>query len=327
VNVDTTSLEGKRIEWALKRGQSIMVQVTKDPIGNKGARLTSQVSLPGRYLVYVPGATMIGISRKLPDTEGARLRQILEKVAPEEGGIIVRTAAEGASEEELLRDVARLVAQWRVIERQAKSARAPDLLYAEPSLAIRVVRDIFNEDFAKLVIASDSEWDLVDEYVTSVAPNLARRLERWAGEKDLFAVHRIGEQLATALDRQVRLPGGGSLVIDTTETMTVIEVDPGELTGQGGSLEQTLTRDNLEAAEEIVRQLRLRDTGGIIIINFIDMVLESNRDLVLRRLTECLARDRTKYQVAEPTSLGLVQMTRKRVGSGLQQVIFGSDRG
>jgi ribonuclease E len=321
VNFDATGLEGvaKRIESALKSGQSIMVQVTKDPIGHKGARLTSQISLPGRYLVYVPGASMTGISRKLPDTERARLKQILKKVAPEEGGIIVRTAAEGASEEELLHDVTRLVAQWQAIERKAKTANAPDLLYGEPDLTIRVVRDIFNEDFTKLVISSDSEWDLVDEYVRYVAPTLSDRLERWSdeAEDDLFAAYRVDEQLAKALDRKVWLPSGGSLVIDATEAMTVIDVNTGKFTGQGGNLEQTVTRNNLEAAEEIVRQLRLRDIGGIIVIDFIDMVLESNRDLVLRRLIECLARDRTKHQVAEVTSLGLVQMTRKRVGSGL----------
>jgi ribonuclease E len=319
VNFDASGLEGvaKRIESALKSGQSIMVQVTKDPIGHKGARLTSQVSLPGRYLVYVPGASMTGISRKLPDTERTRLKQILKKVAPEDGGIIVRTAAEGATEEELQHDVTRLVAQWEAIERKAKTASAPDLLYGEPDLTIRVVRDIFNEDFTKLVIASDSEWDLVDEYVRYVAPTLADRLERWSDDADLFAAYRIDEQLAKALDRKVWLPSGGSLVIDTTEAMTVIDVNTGKFTGQGGNLEQTVTRNNLEAAEEIVRQLRLRDIGGIIVIDFIDMVLESNRDLVLRRLIECLARDRTKHQVAEVTSLGLVQMTRKRVGSGL----------
>jgi ribonuclease E len=319
VNFDASGLEGesKRIESALKSGQSILVQVTKDPIGHKGARLTSQVSLPGRYLVYVPGASMTGISRKLPDTERTRLKQILKQVMPEDAGVIVRTAAEGATEEELAHDVARLSAQWEAIERKAKSATAPELLYSEPDLTIRVVRDIFNEDFTKLVVDSDSEWDIVDEYVRYVAPNLAERLERWAEDRDVFGVYRIDEQIAKALERKVWLPSGGSLVIDTTEAMTVIDVNTGKFTGQGGNLEQTVTRNNLEAAEEIVRQLRVRDVGGIIVIDFIDMVLESNRDLVLRRLLECLARDRTKHQVAEVTSLGLVQMTRKRVGSGL----------
>jgi ribonuclease E len=319
VNFDASGLEGesKRIESALKSGQSILVQVTKDPIGHKGARLTSQVSLPGRYLVYVPGASMTGISRKLPDTERSRLKQILKQVMPENAGVIVRTAAEGASEEELSRDVARLAAQWEAIEKKAKTATAPELLYSEPDLTLRVVRDIFNEDFTNLVIASDSEWDLVDEYVRYVAPHLADRMERWDGEQDVFAAHRIDEQIAKALERKVWLPSGGSLVIDHTEAMTVIDVNTGKFTGQGGNLEQTVTRNNLESAEEIVRQLRLRDLGGIIVIDFIDMVLESNRELVLRRLLECLARDRTKHQVAEVTSLGLVQMTRKRVGSGL----------
>jgi len=319
VNFDASGLEGesKRIESALKSGQSILVQATKDPIGHKGARLTSQVSLPGRYLVYVPGANMTGISRKLPDTERTRLKQILKQVMPENAGVIVRTAAEGATEEELSHDVARLAAQWEAIERKSKSATAPELLYSEPDLTIRVVRDIFNEDFTKLVIASDGDWDMVDEYVRYVAPNLAERLQRWTDDEDVFTAYRIDEQIAKALERKVWLPSGGSLVIDTTEAMTVIDVNTGKFTGQGGNLEQTVTRNNLEAAEEIVRQLRVRDVGGIIVIDFIDMVLESNRDLVLRRLLECLARDRTKHQVAEVTSLGLVQMTRKRVGSGL----------
>ncbi|HEY2506221.1 MAG TPA: Rne/Rng family ribonuclease [Streptosporangiaceae bacterium] len=319
VNFDASGLEGdsKRIESALKSGQSILVQVTKDPIGHKGARLTSQVSLPGRYLVYVPGASMTGISRKLPDTERSRLKQILKQVMPENAGVIVRTAAEGASEEELSRDVSRLAAQWEAIEKKSKTASAPDLLYSEPDLTLRVIRDIFNEDFSNLVVASDNEWDMVDEYVRYVAPHLADRMQRWDDGKDVFGAYRVDEQLAKALERKVWLPSGGSLVIDHTEAMTVIDVNTGKFTGQGGNLEQTVTRNNLEAAEEIVRQLRLRDLGGIIVIDFIDMVLESNRELVLRRLLECLARDRTKHQVAEVTSLGLVQMTRKRVGSGL----------
>jgi ribonuclease E len=319
VNFDVSALEGqpKRIESALKAGQSVIVQVTKDPVGHKGARLTSQISLPGRYLVYVPGASMTGISRKLPDTERNRLKQILKKVMPENAGVIVRTAAEGAAEEELSRDVARLVAQWEAIEKKSKTASAPALLYSEPDLTIRVIRDVFNEDFSNLVVAGDEAWDTVDEYVKYVAPHLADRLTQWQESRDVFAAYRIDEQLAKALERKVWLPSGGSLVIDKTEAMTVIDVNTGKFTGQGGNLEETVTRNNLEAAEEIVRQLRLRDVGGIVVIDFIDMVLESNRELVLRRLLECLARDRTKHQVAEVTSLGLVQMTRKRVGAGL----------
>jgi ribonuclease E len=319
VNWDVAGLEGqpRRIESALKSGQSVLVQVTKDPLGHKGARLTSQISLPGRYLVYVPDGSMTGISRKLPDKERARLKQILKRVMPENAGVIVRTAAEGATEEELARDVSRLAAQWENIQRQAKTANAPELLYGEPDLTIRVVRDIFNEDFSKLVVSGEDAWATVEDYVSYVAPHLADRAVRWTQPEDVLTGYRIDEQLAKALDRKVWLPSGGSLVIDRTEAMTVIDVNTGKFTGQGGNLEETVTRNNLEAAEEIVRQLRLRDLGGIIVIDFIDMVLESNRDLVLRRLLECLARDRTKHQVAEVTSLGLVQMTRKRVGQGL----------
>ncbi|MEU2784373.1 Rne/Rng family ribonuclease, partial [Streptomyces sp. NPDC007110] len=307
----------RRIESALKSGQSVLVQVTKDPIGHKGARLTSQVSLPGRYLVYVPEGSMTGISRKLPDTERARLKTILKKIVPEDAGVIVRTAAEGASEDELRRDVERLQQQWEEIQKKAKSGNAPTLLYGEPDMTVRVVRDIFNEDFSKVVVSGDEAWETIHGYVSHVAPDLAERLQKWTSEVDVFATYRIDEQLAKALDRKVWLPSGGSLVIDRTEAMVVVDVNTGKFTGQGGNLEETVTRNNLEAAEEIVRQLRLRDLGGIIVIDFIDMVLESNRDLVLRRLLECLGRDRTKHQVAEVTSLGLVQMTRKRVGQGL----------
>src|SRR3984957_6083975 len=283
VNFDVSGLEGasKRIESALKSGQSVIVQVTKDPVGHKGARLTSQVSLPGRYLVYVPGASMTGISRKLPDIERNRLKQILKKVMPEHAGVIVRTAAEGAAEEELSRDVTRLAAQWEAIEKKSKTASSPALLYGEPDLTTRVIRDVFNEDFSNLIVAGDEEWDAVDEYVRYVAPHLIDRLSRWQEDGDVFAAYRIDEQLAKALDRKVWLPSGGSLVIDKTEAMTVIDVNTGKFTGQGGNLEETVTRNNLEAAEEIVRQLRLRDVAGIVVIDFIDMVLESNRELVL----------------------------------------------
>jgi ribonuclease E len=323
VNWDAAGLEGqpRRIELALKSGDPVLAQVTKDPIGHKGARLSSQVSLAGRYLVLVPGNSMTGISRKLPDTERARLKAILKKVVPEGSGVIVRTAAEGASEEELSRDVARLTAQWEDIEKKStKGSTAPTLLYGEPDMTIRVVRDIFNEDFRSLVVSGDDAWDMLEPYVSHVAPDLRDRMSRWTGEQDVFTEHRVDEQLAKALDRKVWLPSGGYLVIDRTEAMVVVDVNTGKFTGAGGNLEETVTKNNLEAAEEIVRQLRLRDLGGIIVIDFIDMVLESNRDLVLRRLLECLGRDRTKHQVAEVTSLGLVQMTRKRVGQGLHEV-------
>ncbi|MBX6371021.1 MAG: Rne/Rng family ribonuclease [Acidothermus sp.] len=319
VNFDLTGLEGQppRIEAALKPGQPVVVQVTKDPIGHKGARLTSQISLPGRFLVFVPEGSMMGISRKLPDTERNRLKAILRKIMPEGSGVIVRTAAEGATEEELARDIARLMAQWEDIQKKAESATPPALLYAEPDLTIRVVRDIFNEDFSQLVVQGDTEWDMVEAYVAHVAPDLLPRISHWTSEEDVFTHYRIDEQLAKALDRRVWLPSGGYLIIDRTEAMVVIDVNTGRFVGKGGNLEETVTRTNIEAAEEIVRQLRLRDIGGIIVIDFIDMLLEANRELVLRRLVECLGRDRTKHQVAEVTSLGLVQMTRKRVGSGL----------
>jgi ribonuclease E len=319
VNWDAAGLEGqpKRIEFALKSGDPVLVQITKDPVGQKGARLTSQISLPGRYLVYVPDGSMTGISRKLPDTERTRLKGILKRVMPEGAGVIVRTAAEGASEEALAHDITRLQSQWEAITKAADSATPPTQLHSEPDLAIKVVRDIFNEDVAKLVVSGDVAWQAIEEYVTGVAPDLADRLEHWVQADDLFTRYRVDEQLMKALDRKVYLPSGGSLVIDRTEAMTVIDVNTGKFTGQGGNLEQTVTSNNIEAAEEIVRQMRLRDIGGIIVVDFIDMVLESNRDQVLRRLVECLGRDRTKHQVAEVTSLGLVQMTRKRIGSGL----------
>lgn len=324
VNWEAVNLEGKqrRIENALKSGDAVLVQVTKDPVGHKGARLTSQISLPGRYLVYVPGGSMTGISRKLPDVERNRLKRILKDRLPEDAGVIVRTAAEGASEEELTHDINRLRAQWEGIESQSTSTKilAPELLYGEPDLTIKVVRDVFNEDFSKLIVSGEEAWDTIEAYVTYVAPDLVGRLEKWTKDTDIFAAWRIDEQIHKALDRKVFLPSGGSLVIDRTEAMTVVDVNTGKFTGSGGNLEETVTKNNLEAAEEVVRQLRLRDIGGIIVIDFIDMVLESNRDLVLRRMVECLGRDRTKHQVAEVTSLGLVQMTRKRMGTGLLEV-------
>ena len=328
VNWDAAGLEqnkAKRIENALGSGDTVLVQVTKDPIGHKGARLTSQISLPGRYLVYVPEGSMTGISRKLPDTERARLKAILKEVVPDHAGVIVRTAAEGASEEELRADVERLTKAWDTIQQKVKSAGskkggAPVLLHGEADLTVRVIRDVFTEDFSQLIVSGDQAWSEVSGYVEDVAPDLAKRLTHWTSEEDLFTHHRVDEQIAKAMDRKVWLPSGGSLVIDRTEAMTVVDVNTGKFVGSGGNLEETVTKNNIEAAEEIVRQLRLRDIGGIIVIDFIDMVLESNRDLVVRRLLECLGRDRTKHQVAEVTSLGLVQMTRKRVGSGLIEV-------
>ncbi|MFG1721470.1 Rne/Rng family ribonuclease [Micromonospora chalcea] len=319
VNWDATGLEGRArsIEQALRSGDSVLVQVTKDPIGHKGARLTSHIALSGRHLVYVPNGNASGISRKLPDTERKRLRDALKKLVPDGAGVIVRTAAEGASEDELARDVKRLQAQWEDIQAKATEGGAPVLLYEEPDLVIRVVRDLFNEDFRELVIEGESAYGMVESYLSHVSPDLVERLRRHAGVVDVFAEYRIDEQILKGLDRKVFLPSGGSLVIDRTEAMTVIDVNTGKYTGSGGNLEETVTRNNLEAAEEIVRQLRLRDIGGIVVIDFIDMVLESNRELVLRRLTECLGRDRTKHQVTEITSLGLVQMTRKRIGAGL----------
>ncbi|MDO5635399.1 MAG: Rne/Rng family ribonuclease, partial [Micrococcus sp.] len=328
VDWDAAQLDGKakKIENALKSGDTVLVQVTKDPVGHKGARLTSQVSLPGRYLVYVPGGTMTGISRKLPDVERSRLKKVLKDHLPKDAGVIVRTAAEGTSEQELMNDINRLRAQWEGIQEKAASKKvlAPELLYAEPDLTIKTVRDVFNEDFSAMIVQGEATWDNIEAYVMYVAPHLLDRLHHWVPQdhdgEDLYATHRIDEQLHKALERKVYLPSGGSLVIDRTEAMTVVDVNTGKFTGSGGSLEETVTKNNLEAAEEIVRQLRLRDIGGIIVIDFIDMVLESNQDLVLRRMVECLGRDRTKHQVAEVTSLGLVQMTRKRMGTGLVEV-------
>jgi Rne/Rng family ribonuclease len=322
VNWDAAGIsesEPRKIEMVLKTGQPVLVQVTKDPIGQKGARLTSQISLPGRYVVYVPGGGMSGISKRLPESERSRLKAILKTLIPEDAGVIVRTAAEGVSEAELTADVERLKAQWEDIYQKSinPNFHAPALLLSEPDLAVRVIRDIFNEDFRKLIIQGNEAWDEISSYLGSIAPELVSKIEKYSGSGDLFADYRVEEQLAKAFDRKVYLPSGGSLVIDRTEAMVVIDVNTGKFIGKGGNLEETVTKNNLEAAEEIARQLRLRDLGGIVVIDFIDMVLESNRDAVLRRLVECLGRDRTKHQVAEVTSLGLVQMTRKRVGQGL----------
>ena len=328
VNWEAAGLGGanRKIEQALKPGDYVVVQVSKDPVGHKGARLTTQVSLAGRYLVYVPGGSSTGISRKLPDTERQRLKEILREVVPSDAGVIIRTASEGVKEDDIRADVNRLQERWaqiaaRAQETKEKAAGAAVALYEEPDVLVKVIRDLFNEDFGELIVSGEEAWTTINEYVNSVAPELVSKLTKYEpppnGGPDIFAVHRIDEQLAKAMDRKVWLPSGGTLVIDRTEAMTVVDVNTGKFTGSGGNLEQTVTKNNLEAAEEIVRQLRLRDIGGIVVIDFIDMVLESNRDLVLRRLTEALARDRTRHQVSEVTSLGLVQLTRKRLGTGL----------
>ena len=322
VNWDSAGMEDsstRKIEMVLKTGQPVLVQVTKDPIGQKGARLTSQISLPGRYVVYVPGGGMSGISRRLPEPERNRIKNILKGLVPEEAGVIVRTAAEGVSEEELTSDIARLKAQWEEIYQKSQNPNfhPPVALYTEPDLAVRVIRDIFSEDFSVLRIQGDQVFNDISDYIGFIAPELANKIEKYTGTGDLFNDYRVDEQLAKAFDRKVYLPSGGSLVIDRTEAMVVIDVNTGKFIGKGGNLEETVTKNNLEAAEEIARQLRLRDLGGIVVIDFIDMILESNREAVMRRLIECLGRDRTKHQVAEVTSLGLVQLTRKRIGQGL----------
>jgi ribonuclease E len=339
VNWEAAGLGGsdRKIEQALKPGDYVVVQVSKDPVGHKGARLTTQVSLAGRYLVYVPGASSTGISRKLPDTERQRLKEILREVVPADAGVIIRTASEGVKEEDIRGDVTRLQERWQQIdalaaETKKKAAGAAVALYEEPDVLVKVIRDLFNEDFAGLIVSGDEAWSTINDYVNSVAPELVSKLTKYEAANlaggvagpDVFAVHRIDEQLAKAMDRKVWLPSGGTLVIDRTEAMTIVDVNTGKFTGSGGNLEQTVTKNNLEAAEEIVRQLRLRDVGGIVVIDFIDMVLESNRDLVLRRLTEALGRDRTRHQVSEVTSLGLVQLTRKRLGTGLIEAFSSS---
>ncbi|WNY33886.1 Rne/Rng family ribonuclease [Curtobacterium flaccumfaciens] len=316
-SVDTS--HGRRIEAALKPGDKVLVQVTKDPVGHKGARLTSQVSLPGRYLVYVPNGSMNGISRKLPDTERARLKKILKEVLPEHAGVIVRTAAEGATEEQLTRDVQRLTSQWEAIQKKVAGGQAPVMLHSEPDLLIKIVRDVFNEDFTKLIIDGEAAGGTIDEYLTAVAPDLKDRVVRYMTAP---TPSRSSASTSRSTRRSTARSGCPPVVRSSStapEAMTVVDVNTGKFVGSGGNLEETVTKNNLEAAEEIVRQLRLRDIGGIIVVDFIDMVLEENRDLVLRRLVECLSRDRTKHQVAEITSLGLVQMTRKKIGVGLRE--------
>ena len=316
----------RRIEHALKSGDQVMVQVSKDINGHKGARLTTHISLAGRFLVYVPGGRNAGISRKLPVNERKRLKSILNEVVPGKGGAIIRTAAEGMSKEAIAEDVQRLHKQWEMVQEKAESAKKgkgsrPVLLYEEPRLIVRVVRDVFNEDFSELIIDGKKSYNIAHAYLQSVAPDLLDRVTKFDRSEhdgaDAFAEHRIDEQVQKALARVVWLPSGGTLVIERTEAMTVIDVNTGKFTGSGGNLEETVTANNLEAAEEVVRQLRLRDIGGMVVIDFIDMILDENKELVLRRLKETLGRDRSRHQVSEVTSLGLVQLTRKKLGDGL----------
>ena len=309
-----------RIEQILKPRQTIVCQVTKNPIGAKGARLTQEISLPGRFVVLVPNSSTYGISKRLPDPERKRLRGILDKVKPKGHGLIVRTAAEGISAEELQADVARLAEQWNQIEALANSSKAPALLYRDPDLSIRVIREEFNQDYRQVVIDDAGVYEQVRDYVRSISPALVERVELYDpaahGGLGIFETHHVHEQLHKALDRKVWLPSGGSLIIDRTEAMTTIDVNTGKNVGSS-SLEETVTKNNLEAAEEVARQLRLRDIGGIIVIDFIDMEIKANREQVIATFRKALARDKTRTQVFDISELGLVQMTRKRIGEGL----------
>jgi ribonuclease E len=318
--------KNRKIEQALKIGDQVLVQVIKDPIGHKGARLTNRISFAGRFLVYLPGGRTHGISRRLPEGERKRLKKILTDVVPEDGGTIIRTAAEGVSEEMIAEDVDRLHRRWTDIQEQEDKARnrkgsKPSTMYEEPNMLVKVIRDIFTEDINELVVDGADSWQVVRDYVHRMAPDLEDRVVKYNPDKhdgkDVFVDRKIDEQLTKALSRKVWLPSGGYLIIDPTEAMTVIDVNTGSFVGSGGNLEETVTKNNIEAAEEIVRQMRLRDMGGMIVVDFIDMVLPENRELVLRRLQENLAFDRTRHKVSEVTSLGLVQMTRKRLGTGL----------
>ncbi|MGI9621437.1 MAG: Rne/Rng family ribonuclease [Acidimicrobiales bacterium] len=308
-----------RIEQVLKNRQDILCQVTKNPIAHKGARLTQEVSLPGRFVVLVPNSDTYGISKRLPDKERKRLRNILDKAKPKQHGVIVRTAAENVTAEEIERDVARLLKQWDGIESLAKSAKSPSLLYREPEMAMRVIREEFNKDYRSIVIDDPQLYEEVSDYVSSITPALADRVKFHDSSTEalpLFERFHVHEQLVKALDRKVWLPSGGSLIIEHTEALTVIDVNTGKNVGKS-SLEETVYRNNLEAAKEVARQLRLRDIGGIIVIDFVDMEERKNRDDVIRTFRETLARDKTRTQVFDISDLGLVEMTRKRIGEGL----------
>jgi ribonuclease E len=309
--------EGRRIEQVLKQGQGVLVQVTKDPMGGKGARLTGQVSLPGRFLVYVPDGGASGLSRRLPDKERARLRDIMKRIRPSGEGVIVRTAAEGASEEELAADLERLKKGWDSIKRKSRRAKPPRELYEEPELTVRVIRDLFSPvEYKELVTDSKDVFERVTAYLSQIAPDLLERVRLYEGALPLMEEFHVAEQIHKALERKVWLPSGGYLIIDRTEAMTVIDVNTGKAVGKS-NLEETVVGTNLEAAREIARQLRLRDIGGIIVIDFIDMLLQRNREQVIFALREALAQDKTRSQVFDITPLGLLEMTRKRVSAGL----------
>lgn len=312
-----------RIEDVLKAKQSILCQVTKNPIAHKGARLTQEVSLPGRFVVLVPNSTTYGISKRLPDGERKRLRGILDKAKPKQHGVIVRTAAENVTAEEIERDVKRLLAQWDEIEKLAKNTKAPALLYREPEAAVRIIREEFTKDFRGIIIDDRALYEEIRGYVESITPALADRVEYYDAEAEqlpLFERQHVDEQLKKALDRKVWLPSGGSLIIEATEALTVIDVNTGKNVGKS-SLEETVFRNNLEAAEEVAHQLRLRDIGGIIVIDFVDMEVAKNRAEVVKTFRQALARDKTRTQVFDISDLGLVEMTRKRIGEGLLETV------
>ena len=319
VNWSAEDLEGpaQRIEQALKPGQAVLVQVTKDPIGGKGARLTAQISLPGRYLVLAPNSNVTGISRRLPDAERRRLKALLKRLKPEKHGVIVRTAAEGADAEELERDVRTLVETWEDIEKRSHRSKAPAVLYEEPDITLRVVRDLFNgEEYRELVTDSPRIHDEVRAYLGDVAPDLLEKVHLHEGPLSAFEAYHVVEQIHKGLDRMVWLPSGGYLVIDRTEALTVIDVNTGKAVGKS-NLEETVVNTNLEAAREVARQLRLRDIGGMIVIDFIDMLLEENKRSVLDAIREAMAKDKTRSQVFDISPLGLLEVTRKRVSGGL----------
>ena len=319
VNYRPEDLEGPapRIEQVLKSGQAVVVQVTKDPMGGKGARLTAQISMPGRYLVFAPGQNLSGISRRLPDDVRKRLKAIMKKIKPEGDGVIVRTAAEGASEEALTSDLQRLVREWEAIQKLAKKVKAPEVLYEEPELTVRVVRDLFtDEEFRELVTDSPRVHEKVMTYVRDIAPDLEPKIRLLQGKLPAFEEFRIEEQIHKALDKKVWLPSGGYLFIERTEAMTIVDVNTGKSVGKT-NLEETVVNTNLEAAKETARQLRLRDIGGIIVIDFIDMLLEKNKTQVEDTMKDALAVDKTRSQVFEIGPLGLMQVTRKRVSGGL----------